>query len=263
MTMSKVYRLVLFLVWWPLFAAAQVQVDGPLRATGATPADRQVTGLQEPMSPGAPQTAELEQNGTHRTAEPLPGATWTVALPLLSVAPPPGTHIVVKAPEQTNGPVTLTLNGFGPFALVSNALQPMDGGTIVPGTMLSLIFDGTAFQVMNGGGYTRRACPEGTTAVNEQFCMGTNEHPPSNLYQAMLTCGTQGMRLCSWGEFYVACMNAASLGLNYMTDNWEWTDDASNEIGSARVVGAGSCSTAGNSIVINSIDRNFHCCWSR
>jgi len=263
MNMTNAYRLVLFLLCWPVVGAAQVQIDGPLRATGSTPVDRQVTGLQEPVIAGAPQTAGIEQSGAHRVAEPLPGATWVVTLPLLSVAPQPGTHVVVKAPAATNGPVALAVNGNGPYALITNSLQPINGETIVPGTMLSLVFDGTAFQTMNGEGYARRTCPEGSAAVNEQFCMEIDQHPASNLYQAMLSCGDQGMRLCTWGEFYAACVNAATLGLNAMTNDWEWTNDASNEIGSARVVGLGSCGAAGNSIVVNSIDRSFHCCWSR
>jgi len=261
--MIKAYRLVLFFLCWPLFGAAQIQIDGPLRATGTTPMDRQVTGLRDPIVAEAPQTAGLEQSGAHRMAEPLPGATWIITLPLLSVAPQPGTHIVVKAPTATNGPIVLTVNGHGPFAVLTTALQPIAGGTVVPGTMLSLVFDGTSFQAMNGEGYARRACPDGSAAVNEQFCMGIGQQPASDLYQAILSCGDQGMRLCSWGEFYAACMNAAVLGLNSMTNDWEWTDDASNEIGSARIVGLGACAVAGNSIVTNSVDRTFHCCWSR
>ena len=263
MNMTKAYRLALFLLCWPLFGAAQIEIDGPLRATGSTRSDRQVKGVQEPVVADAPQTTGLEQSGAHRIAEPLPGATWVITLPFLSVAPQSGTHVVVKAPVATNGPIVLTVNGHGPFAVITTAQQPIDGGTVVPGTMLSLVFDGPAFQAMNGEGYARRTCPDGSTAVNEQFCMGIIEHPVSNLYQAMLSCGDQGMRLCTWGEFYAACINAAALGLNFMTDNWEWTDDASNELGSARVAGLGSCAAAGNSLVINSIDRNFHCCWSR
>ena len=263
MNLRYAHILLLFVGSLPLCISAQVRVDRSIELNGATDADRQVIGLAPPGAPGALQTAGMEQANSHRTATPTAGPVWSVSLPLLSGPPVAGTHIVVKTPAPTNGPVSILLNGNGPYAVVANVTEAVMGGSISEGTMLSLVHDGTAFQLMNGSGYARRPCPSGTSAVNEQFCIELIEHASSDFYQAILTCGASGMRLCSWGEFSVACLNAASNGALNMTNNWEWCGDFSNENSSARVAGMNACMASGNSIIVQSIPRNFHCCWSR
>jgi hypothetical protein len=241
---------------------AQVHVDAPIVLDGPTPADRQVLGLPTSSEADRLLSASTEQQGTYRVASVV-GSTWEVTLTSLTVAPIAGTHIVVMAPGPSNEPVSAIVNGHGPYPLVVASGVPFDASTLQPGDALSLVSDGSQFHVVNGETYRLRPCPEGTSAVNDRFCAEIHDRPVSDFFQAISACGQVGLRLCGWGEFIVLCQNGPSIGLLDLTNGWEWVDDACNENGTARVVGAGGCTVSGTSLVTGSTDRGFRCCYSR
>lgn len=242
---------------------AQLTMDNGLLFGGPAPEDRQLLGLPASTAPSAVLSARVDQTGAHRTAGPESGNTWIIQLPSLVSAPTAGTHLVLIAPAETSGPIALQVNGTGPYPLLAGPGEPIEGSAIPAGSALSVVMDGTAFQVLNGHIYERQACIEGTVAVNGNFCIEQNEHPATDLFTAISTCGSAGMRMCTWGEFVVACQRAETLGLQQITNSWEWTGDASNENGSARIVGAFSCLSGGNALVSGSTDRAYRCCYSR
>jgi hypothetical protein len=170
---------------------------------------------------------------------------------------------MVLTPSGATGAVSLLVNGHGPYPLVSGIDEPFDPQGIAPGTPLSVILDGTNFHVLNGSTYARKPCPPNTVAVNEQFCIEPNEHPESDFFTAISGCAANGLRLCSWAEFIVACNRRTELGLLNMTNSWEWIDDAVNENGSARMVGANGCGVASAAIVSGSFGRASRCCATR
>ena len=243
--------------------SGQVLLDKPLELSGTSEPQRQVTGVPNSVAPQAMITAATEQQLIYRTATPAAASVWAIEQPALSVAPPAGTHLIITTPETTAGAVTITVNGHGPYPLLHGPGEPMDGEMLPTGTPLSVVSDGEAFHVINGGVYGRKPCAPSTVQVNEKLCIEQNEHPPSDFFAAVTTCGSAGLRLCGWGEFAVACQRATELGLTAVTNSWEWTRDASNENGSARIVGATSCFTGGNALVVNSTLRAFRCCYSR
>lgn len=261
--MSRYLAISILVTTLSCFAHAQVSVNKPIVLEGLLPEQRQLTGLPAPTLPNSLTTAATEQAGTFRTVIPQEGNNWVVSVDGLVDAPVAGMHLLVVAPQTSSGPVEINVNGNGPYALLTGPGEPLDGGTVPAGSALSIVMDGTAFQVLNGSAYSRRPCPLGTVAVNSSFCVEPNEHPIANLFTAMTTCSDLGLRLCSWSEFLISCSRATELGMLQATDNWEWTNDASNENGSGRIVGTGSCLSAGNALVINSIDRAFRCCYSR
>ena len=252
----------LALVAFPLAASAQLVVDRPIQLNGTNPADRQVLGLPVPTGPMDVLTAGAEQAGSYRTASPAAGAEWAIDLPNLSAAPTAGTHIMVRTPSATAGPVNLSVNAGSAIQVLIHGGGPLLGEDVIEGTMLSLVYDGASFQVLNGSIYKRRPCPAGLTQVDDQFCIEPVERAPLEFFPALEVCGSLGLRACRWGESFMACQNRTALGLNNMGDNWEWTADASNENGSARIVGGGSCLSAGNSL-ITTASRAFRCCFSR
>ncbi|MCB9162888.1 MAG: hypothetical protein H6592_00425 [Flavobacteriales bacterium] len=241
----------------------QVVTDRSVILTGAFPEDRQVTGLPDSEASDAVLTTTTERRGAYRTAAPVAGNVWSIDLGTLTAAPPAGTQLVVVAPAPTSGDIDLLVNGHGPYPLLAAVDVRADGAEIPEGTALSVVMDGSSFQIMNTNVRPRRPCPEGMLTVNARYCIEPVEHPPVDFFAAASTCGSQGMRLCEWGEFITACQRAGEIGLAGTTNSWEWTNDASNENGSARVVGAGSCLSAGNAIVTGSIDRNYRCCYTR
>lgn len=242
---------------------AQITSDKPVVLSGEFPETRQVTGLPPSHEPDAVLSVAVERNGAYRIAAPSPGNQWSVTLDALTTAPPAGTHLVIIAPGPTAGDVGLLVNGHGPYPLLSGVSERVDGILLPEGTALSVVMDGTSFHIMNGNVRPRRPCIEGTVAVSESYCIEPREHQTADLFTAITTCGDQGMRLCDWGEFLTACQRAVGLGLLGGTDNWEWTGDASNENNCARIVGAGSCLSAGNALVTGSINRTYRCCYSR
>jgi hypothetical protein len=213
----------------------QVRVDRPLVLTGTETDQRQLHGLEPTTVPGRLLSAEAEAGGMHRYATPGAAATWEVDLPGLDQMPQPGTHVLVKAPAGADGEVWIAFNGHGPYPVLDGGmpLQSQDTGQDM---VLSLVFDGSSFQLMNTTGHRVRPCPEGTVAVNEQFCIEPEQGPALTFWDAIHGCNSKGMRLCSWGEYHAACVNGETLGITGMGTQWEWTNSATNENGSVRMV---------------------------
>lgn len=247
----------------PCLLAGQATLDKPLVFDGEFPEQRQLTGLAPSTEVGAVLSAAVEQAGTYRLATGATGNVWATTIPALIMTPPAGTHLLVVAPATAAGPITLSVNGGDPYPVLAGPGEPVDGARVPEGTIISMVMDGTAFQIMNGAVYSRRDCPEGTVAAGDGYCIETVRRAASDFFQAAVTCNTQGLRLCGWGEFIAACQRRGELELLNMTSSWEWTNDASNENNCARIAGAGSCLSAGNALVTGNLDRNFRCCYSR
>ena len=243
--------------------SAQVELDRPLVLSSPIDANRQVTGLPVSSAAASVLTATVAQQGTFRNAAPEAGEQWTVSLEALSGPPVAGTHLVLTVPAATTGAVQLIVNGNGPYPLLAGPNSPILGEDIQSGELLSVVMDGNAFHLLNGHVSPRRPCPAGTLEVNDDYCIEPQKHLATDFFSAIDTCTALGLRLCGWGEFLIACQRATELGLLQPTNSWEWTNDASNENNCARIVGAGSCLSAGNALATGSLDRNFRCCYSR
>jgi hypothetical protein len=138
------------------------------------------------------------------------------------------------------------------------------GDAYPDGTLLSLVFDGAQFQVMNGLASLRRECPTGMVAVNDQFCVEPDERAAADFFNSNLACAQVDRRLCTWAELYVACTAAAQLGLSNMTNDWEWSNNTANEDGGVRVALLSTCAAAGvRDGFDTSIPVRSRCCYSR
>lgn len=243
-------------------AAAQVTVDKPIILVGADDGARQVTGLNITQSPAAPLTATVEQDGQHRSADAVMGSTWQIDLPALNGAPSAGTTIVVQVPSDPgSGPFEMLVNGSGPYPLLASPSTIFE--MPVPHLpMLSMVFDGSAFQVLNGRARQRRPCPTGMVAVNDQYCVDILESDTTDFFTAGRSCVGQDKRLCTWGEWYGACQLGATIGMLNTTGNWEWTDDSANEDQCVRIVGYTSCSQSGTWGAYNT-PQYYRCCYTR
>lgn len=100
------------------------------------------------------------------------------------------------------------------------------------------------------------------SAVNDQYCIEQVERPLATFLDAVSTCASLGRRLCSWAEHHAACTRRVELGLENMNNDWEWTNNTSNEDNSVRMVAFGNCTNAGNRL-LTAAPATFHCCFTR
>lgn len=254
-------------LWCALYWAiglthGQVQVDQVIYLEGGTPAERQLHGLSESTLPQAVLTAGVEGAGTHRFATATEGPLWTVDLPSFTGPPVAGLHLLVRSDGASAGPLSMNLNGYGPFPITRGPTEALQADDVPLGTVLSLVFDGTSFQLMNGTAHRKRDCPSGMIQASSQFCIEQTERDSVEFFDAAMDCSQQGLRLCTWGEFIVACENAATLGVQQMVGNYEWTNNAANEDGGVRVAGNLNCRQAAVVAAVGN-PRKFRCCLSR
>lgn len=244
-------------------AAAQIQVDRPVVLTAPADSARRVTGLADATEEHDALNARSAALGRFRSA--TVGGTadaWTAGLvPALTDTLPAGAELLLRIPQSNTGAVSLTIDGLGPFPVEEAPGDPLDSADVPAGLMARLLFDGTAFQLVNGRPARTRPCPSGFVEVTEQFCMEPDERDTLDFREAAQACGALGARLCTWGEFYAACVRAAQLGLNDMIGNWEWTNNSANADMGVRVVGFSSCTIAATAGALDPPARNFRCCF--
>lgn len=245
-----------------LAAFTQMNVDRRIELVGDNPGMRQVLGLPMDQAADAALSTSVEQAGAYRFAATVAQNAWDIEAPSLSTAPEAGTHLFLRVTGALEGNAQLSINSMGPFPIVIAPNILLDGSTIPEGTVLSLVFDGTNFHVMNGIVHAKRPCPDGMAQVSPQYCIEVDEREPESFFQAAVRCAEDGRRLCTWSEFYQGCVRQTSLQLVNMIGNHEWADTAMNEDGYARVVGRLSCTTAGG---VNAVqgEHNYRCCYTR
>ncbi len=246
-------------------AIAQVATDAPVLLQGALPALRQVSGLGSVTQSGSALAASVEQSGAHRSGIPDQPNAWSYIIEGASTPPEAGLHLVLQVPASPTGEIAIMLNGSGPYTLVRGPGEVLTDSIVAPGSWLSVVFDGEAFQLMNGAWPQRRVCPQGSVAVNDAYCIDVNVHPSGSktFFEAIENCATNSMRLCSWGEWITACERGAALGLMAIPTSYEWTNSAANENGRVRSVGGQPAGCASASAPSALSPRSFRCCYTR
>ena len=248
-----------------LCALAQVRVDKPIDLNGSNGTDRQVIGLHDGVSTNHALNARTLQRGAYLFAEVSGGTNWLANVQPTITQPQAGLCLLLRSADTNTGAVTLSVNGSAPLAVLKEGDQPLQAGDISAGQTLSVVHDGNAFQLVSARRMDRKPCPSGTVQVNELYCIETQERDTLMFDVAALDCGQSGMRLCTWGQWYAACTQATTLGLQDMTGQWEWTNSAANADGSIRMVGYSSCTQAGIATGWGdgALPRNYRCCFDR
>lgn len=246
-------------------AQAQVRVDKPIELNGATATDRQVIGLHDGADATDALNARTLQRGAYLFAEVSGGSTWQANLQPAIAQPQAGLCLLLRSADANTGAVTLSVNGSAPIAVLKEGDKPLLAGEIGAGETVSVVHDGNAFQLVSARRMDRKPCPSGSVAVNELYCIETQERDTLTYDVAAVACGQAGMRLCTWGQWYAACTQATTLGLQNMTGQWEWTNSAANADESVRIVGYNSCTHAGIASAWGSdaLPRNYRCCYNR
>lgn len=168
--------------------------------------------------------------------------------------------------------VYVNLNNLGNIPVYKNVNQPLKEGELISGSILEIIYDGTNFQVISGLSVIGKQCPNGFADINNSYCIEVNENSDTTMWAAMNDCGNKGARLCKWQEWYIACINSSSFGINDMTNNYEWVDDAGNYTNNGKGLGYhpgfGYTCNASNTLPPNNsnllgVGINYRCCYSK
>lgn len=174
-----------------------------------------------------------------------------------------GLSIHILTSNTNSGAATLDLNGFGPKDIVKDGTLPLDSADVIQNSIVHLVYDGSAFQLINGAFRQRKACPNGFAEVSTQYCIEVDERPAMDFPDAAEVCGNLGGTICSWAEFYYACTKDTVLGLNDMVGDYEWTNSLANADSYLRVAGWNNCRSAGTSLSVAGTPRTFRCCYRR
>ena len=246
-----------------LASTAQVRSDGRVVLTGDSAADRRVMQLADPDSPEDALNARSLLYSGYAFASVPGGNVWNVSLVPASDTVMAGMKLRVLCATANTGPVTITVDGQGPYAVQRAGGLPLLANTIQAGEIAVLLFNGSVFQLVRAERRARSACPAGQVMVNEQYCIEIQERDTLDFYQASAVCGALNARLCTWMEWYYACNNATTIGVTGMVGNWEWTNNTANGDQLARVVGQSTCTQAATSPTTAGPKRNFRCCYRR
>lgn len=248
-------------VWLSVGSMGQVKVDRSLVLEGATDADRQVSGLPTATTHAQALNASTMQAGAYRFASVNGANLWNVTLSPQPDSLVTGTMVILHCQDGNNGPVQAVVNGQGPYAVLRDVTAPLDSGEVKAGAIITLVFDGSAFQMTSARTPFKKECPSGFAQVDEHFCVQMQRQDSTSVDVAAVYCSGLQARLCTWSEWYTACTKANVLGITDMVGEYEWTDDLSDA--GARVVGKFSCYTGANSAPFAPPGRAFRCCYRR
>jgi hypothetical protein len=174
-----------------------------------------------------------------------------------------GMIVNFKASASNTGAVTLQLNGLPPVPVKKNGSFPLDSLDLASGLMITVIYDGSAFQLLSK---LNKRCPAGFVDVNKDFCIELIERDTMSWFLSTKTCGDMNARLCTQSEWAFACENSSLLNLVNMTDNLEWIDSAGNASNQCKAMGVDQLGYMGCNAgytQICTVNRTFRCCYSK
>ncbi|HMC96641.1 MAG TPA: hypothetical protein VKG92_03250, partial [Flavobacteriales bacterium] len=103
-------------------------------------------------------------------------------------------------------------------------------------------------------------CPPGSVAANDHLCIGIGTVSNLLYYEAVDLCANRGGNLCTWDEYYTACVVAQSQ-LTSLFNNWEWLDDTSNHTHTANQAGRLTCKSQRSESLLDERKGEARCCF--
>lgn len=244
---------------------AQLEISDSLILTGASSAGRQIINMGGPQALDHGVSAQVYRLGEFQYAT-VSGPADSIGLTLPLFSPPyvEGMMITYVAQDTNTSGVKVDLNAGGYVDVLKSGLSILDPADIVTGQAVTMVFDGTNFQMTSPTGKT---CPSGYAEFNNKTCIQRDQNTAASFWTAITDCGDQGGYLCSWGEWEAACIDAVALGLNDMVGDYEWTDSAGNYSGGlndtmVRIAGSTACSDGTNGNQVSS-NYTYRCCYRK
>lgn len=250
-----------------LESTAQLDTPVPVQLIGASDADRQVTGLADPLSPTSGVSVDAARANATNFATASGAAVLTADL-----IPIPSQYtagmVVSIVPQMANlSGAMLNLNNLGAVPIVKLGNLPLDSADLVPGLPHRLVFDGSVFQVLSS---LYKPCPAGYHIGSREFCIADSSQDSTTFTEAGTICQSSGARLCTFSEWLHACLSSPSFIGTVL--NYEWVDHAANNSSNAKRVGRGSDGNTGDDLGIGcthghhaapTAQTRFRCCMTR
>lgn len=238
---------------------AQVHSDKPLVFTSIDSLEAQVYNLGFPNSTTSASNTYSIQSGKMVFDSVNQGNTILVSLSPALTNYAEGTRINIRVDTANTGPVTVNVNGLGPISMVKGVNQPLDSNEIVQFEVISVVYDGVNFQLINT---MHNECPLGFVEANADYCIEIDEHPATHFWNALNTCKELSATLCTFPDWYYACQKTG-LGLNDMTSNYEWVGDSFDHAYTATKAGESGCDDFRYEYVYTTSSYHFpfRCCY--
>ena len=246
----------------PMLAAAQWNVNGRLVLDGATPADRQVSGLSAPQQGTDGAAMASDRNSLTEQATATGVDQLSIALSPTPLQLSPGMRVLLIPSAVNQGGTTLQVNSLPAVPVRKHLTAELDSGDLRPGIPVELIFDGAVFQV---SGQLYPGCPPGYKALGRNTRVEAVSREPVNWYNANGICTAEGKRLCGFSEWIRACQQQDNI-FGTIVD-YEWVDEAANTTNLAKLMGVNEttllpdCRSGGHRAP-TTVQR-FRCCYDR
>lgn len=220
----------IFLLFIPnLIWAQTIESENKILMSGTADEDRKIKDIGNPVD----ETSALSENFFLSGSVNYASCTGTNDTLHLTIFPQPtalkpGMLFTFISPLVNDQAVYAELNGSGNYVqLTKKGINPLDTSDLINGQIVSMVYDGSRFQVFS---QLNKSCPVGFIKASEEYCIQPIENTAVFFWPAVKNCGKQNARVCSWGEWYYACLNSASLGITDLTNNWEWIDAGGNSL---------------------------------
>lgn len=243
-------------------AGAQWDVPAKVQLNGSAPNDRQVTGLSAPDAPeaGVAVASARTLSTNYALAQGQDVLTASLTPPIAAYFP--GLLITLVPTQANHGAVSLSVDGLSALAVHKFVSLPLDSADLRPGIPVTVVFDGSAFQITS---QLEPGCPAGTIAFTRDACIEAATRDSLTFYNANLACVAANGRLCTMNEWTRACLQVP--GFTNSVAAFEWADDAANFSGNAKVMGYDGVSPLPNCRSGGHTDpfglRPYRCCFDR
>lgn len=245
-----------------LLAGAQWDIPSKVQLNGAASNDRQVTGIATPtvLDAGVTATSARTLGTNFGVAQGQDALSVSLTPPLSNYSP--GLMITLVTTQANHNDVSLSVNGLPAIPVRKFVSEPLDSADLRPGIPLTLVFDGTVFQVTS---QLEPSCPPGTVGFTRDACIETSTRDSTSFYNANVACATVNGRLCTMAEWIHACLQVP--GFLSSVAAFEWSDHAANFSGNAKLMGYDGvsplpdCRSGGHTDPFNL--RPYRCCFER
>ena len=172
-----------------------------------------------------------------------------------------GTKLFIQCDSAIAKNVVIKIDNNPSYGLIRSDGDSLYSTDLNGGKVISIVFTDSTFQLIN---HHNSDCPNGFTSVNNSYCITTNEYSiPLTFWEASQYCTSLNSSLCTMGQWYYACQKSG-LGLQNMTNNWEWINAGQNHTDAASQAGNGACtSQTSQSILSINMIRSVRCCYSK